>query len=661
MAWIKNKKWSSLGFVLAVGLVLLVLSWGSFSHQFLSDDFEWVHEARVNVEQGTWFQPFQGSIGGDFYRPLVVLGFEVDYALFGFNPTGYYIHQFLFHFLLVFLVVCLVYLLFKRRRLAYLTGLVFALWPAQHEVVSWLSGRPDLYAATFSMLALVLWVYTLQRSGKKKWIAFGCSFFAAAAAYVSKEQSAVLPGLMALILILVVKKNSFRVYGKAVWLLALHLVLLVGAILLRGHILGDIVGGYSSSGDYLATTFTLDNVARPFISWMYIVNWGYLSAEFSGAFMRAAHALFVLGVRLWYVVALMVLGGGLLLWRKQKHASSTLLYVLGIIWSLIAFIPVYTLSSSINESLGNTRFLFFSSIGYAMVIAALLTWIFDVCKIRKTIPYITAAAVCVVLAGLWHINAVPWQSASDRVADVMDAMRVQHNEITRHHPTDLIVGDLPTAVYNAYAFYRLHSIKEAAYIAGYTTETVNQYGSVKPWPGPFCDRSNASAIQAIFWDGSVKKFTEISDATLKKLSKPQDAITWDFTSLDAQNDWEVKGAPAQWTIEGLEFINDGSAYVVAKNWPAVFLGAFRYVNITFDVLSSSKSYGSRTLTMQWSSNGVYTHDTTIEYPVKDASTIQLKIQACSYSNWMLSDQVSSFRFRPLAKGTVVVRQVTLVP
>ena len=92
-----------------------------------------------------------------YFRPLIVLSFALDYAVWNGNPTGFHVTNLLFHLL----NTVLVYAWVKRRTEGPLAALAmaagFGLHPRLTEAVSWISGRTDVLATSFVLLALVTW------------------------------------------------------------------------------------------------------------------------------------------------------------------------------------------------------------------------------------------------------------------------------------------------------------------------------------------------------------------------------------------------------------------------------------------------------------------------------------------------------------------------
>lgn len=106
--------------------------------------------------------PFWSGDGGAnsseaYFRPLIVLSFSLDYALWNGNPTGFHVTNLLAHLL----NTALVYVWVRRRTqgpaAALLMAGAFGLHPRLTEAVSWISGRTDVFATSFVLLALVTW------------------------------------------------------------------------------------------------------------------------------------------------------------------------------------------------------------------------------------------------------------------------------------------------------------------------------------------------------------------------------------------------------------------------------------------------------------------------------------------------------------------------
>jgi protein O-mannosyl-transferase len=174
-----------------IGLLLLIAFAGSLPFLaalfggFQSDDFQLLLAVREGGPFGLWSGP-----GTGFLRPLVSLSLWLDHAVWGLRPFGYHLTNFLVHVGNAALVGVLVDRLRRRWALpAYAPGLaagLFALLPAHAEAICWVSGRTDLLAAFWALIAAVLAL------GERRW-QHAAAVLAFALALLTKESALMLP------------------------------------------------------------------------------------------------------------------------------------------------------------------------------------------------------------------------------------------------------------------------------------------------------------------------------------------------------------------------------------------------------------------------------------------------------------------------------------
>lgn len=102
------------------------------------------------------------------YYPMVFTSYLLEGALHGGRAWGYHLTNNLLHALNSMLVFWWVKLLFERRSLAWLAGMVFALHPIHVESVAWVTERKDVLSGFFFLLSLIgyeCW----RRGGKGRW------------------------------------------------------------------------------------------------------------------------------------------------------------------------------------------------------------------------------------------------------------------------------------------------------------------------------------------------------------------------------------------------------------------------------------------------------------------------------------------------------------
>lgn len=132
----------------------------------------------------------------NYYRPLIMVSFSWDYALYKENPRGYHLTNAIIHGLCSALVALLAWLLLQSPYAAVMAGALFALHPAHPEAVAFISSRTDLLATFFSLLALI----AIAKRTEKGWgpILWAPLFFFLA--LLSKETAVVVLIPMAILL-----------------------------------------------------------------------------------------------------------------------------------------------------------------------------------------------------------------------------------------------------------------------------------------------------------------------------------------------------------------------------------------------------------------------------------------------------------------------------
>jgi hypothetical protein len=94
---------------------------------------------------------------GAYYRPLVMLSFHADRALWGDRAAGHHLTNLAAHAATSVLVGELATAVGLAPGPALIAALAFAAHPAQTDAVSYVSGRTDILCALFMLIALLLW------------------------------------------------------------------------------------------------------------------------------------------------------------------------------------------------------------------------------------------------------------------------------------------------------------------------------------------------------------------------------------------------------------------------------------------------------------------------------------------------------------------------
>ena len=90
----------------------------------------------------------------NFYRPLQVASYVVDYSLWGLNPAGYHLTNILLHVGVAIALFYFLNLLFGSQKISLAASLLYAVHPAHTQAVSYILGRADILCALFLLLGM---------------------------------------------------------------------------------------------------------------------------------------------------------------------------------------------------------------------------------------------------------------------------------------------------------------------------------------------------------------------------------------------------------------------------------------------------------------------------------------------------------------------------
>ncbi len=203
----------------AVGLLLsavLCVYWPGLSGGYLFDDYPVIFKnSQIQIVGLDWSsikQALNGFSYGEYGRPLATLSFALNYLADGVNPWGYKLVGLVIHVLNTFIVWRLLSLLVRLPAsgivgdradwFAFACASLWALHPLQVSSVLYVVQRMEVFATTFVLVALLLYV----KAREKQRLGEGCGWWfmffsgvSVAVGMLSKE-TAVLAALYALCL-----------------------------------------------------------------------------------------------------------------------------------------------------------------------------------------------------------------------------------------------------------------------------------------------------------------------------------------------------------------------------------------------------------------------------------------------------------------------------
>ena len=355
-----------------IGLLSSLVYAGTLGFQFVYDDLGQIAE---NPALRSWrfvSQYFKSDVwaGLDtssyYYRPLNLLWFRLNYALFGLNPIGWHGTSIAIHALATVLVFRLVERLLADRATAVLAALIFGLHPIHVQSVAWVSGSADPLVAIFIIAGFLAYL-NFRHSGRKRWLA--SSLLAYACAVLTKEPGIVLPAIIFVYECLQPTDNTAprsaydRVKRAGVAVLP-YAAVIIAYFIARIHALRAFAPASSQIG-ILEMILTW-----PAILWLYtkhlFLPWEYSLFYDIPPVQRMFSVQFLVPVGLLLVAVLAIAA----LSRVLKLPAATIWTAAT--WFLVPLLPALYLPAVAPEIYGQDRYLYLSTAGFAMLLATLV-------------------------------------------------------------------------------------------------------------------------------------------------------------------------------------------------------------------------------------------------------------------------------------------------
>jgi Tfp pilus assembly protein PilF len=302
---------------------------------------------------------FWAEVGeaSQYYRPLVTLTFFLDMQVWGLHPFGFHLTNVLAH-----AAVTVAVLVLARRTVGgglapTICALAFALHPLHTESVSFVSGRTDVIATLFFLLALL--AYDRARD-QERWGPAAWSLAAYLLALLAKEVAITLPVVLILWDRLV--RGDLRDL-RVVWRGAARYVAycaVAGLYLgLRIFALGGLVDSSTGTwGSLLTRPLTALKIAASY-AWITVVPYP------GNSFYAIVPETVPPGLTWWVAVAGLVAALGATAWAVRQAAAPGF----GALWFWITLAPsVVANLLPLPNTIMAERFLYLPTVGFCLVL-----------------------------------------------------------------------------------------------------------------------------------------------------------------------------------------------------------------------------------------------------------------------------------------------------
>lgn len=350
--------------ILFIALIIVITFSGSLKNDFAWDDKYLIID---NAYVKSWeylpeiftTQLYEGSQKhSNFYRPIQLLSFTIDYSIWGLNPFGYHLVNLFLHIFNSVLVYLILIAISASSGLALLTAILFGVSPAISGITYYISARSDLLMATFIFLSFLFYIKYAENKTKPLYILSVISF---ALALISKEMAVMLLMLLAMQIFISGKKTKRR------WRLLLPYMIILAF--------------------YIATRLSILNFARgynPLIDFNYpagIPLWRRIMTDFKIILVYLRILLLPYGLHMdWFIKpvktifqtdlisCIALLSFLIFIVRKASRINNLVLF--GASWFLLSLLPVlniYPISVFFGEG-----WLYVPSVGIFVIFSIIL-------------------------------------------------------------------------------------------------------------------------------------------------------------------------------------------------------------------------------------------------------------------------------------------------
>jgi tetratricopeptide (TPR) repeat protein len=438
---------TTIAWALAVGVTAIVCYVNAVGNEFVLDDTRLIRDnlrirALANVPHLLASSYWDLSGPQALYRPLVLVSYAVNYAIHGLSPSGYTAVNIALHAAVSVLLFALVRAIGGTLFAAGVAGIAFAVHPVHTEAVAGISGRPELLAAVFYLLAMHLHRRAAAGGARAAYRAGTLACFACA--LLSKESA------MTLILILPVMdalcstegadaplarprarlaRDYLPLLGVAVGYLMMRRAVLGGITIAEGAIapldnplvaittapLGERVG--ATAAQAVMTAFAVIAEYARLLTWPALLSPDYSYNQIP-LVTTALDIRFVVGLAL----CTACIGGVVMLWRRSPLAAFGLAF-LALTFSIVSNF-VITIGTICAE-----RLMYLPSAGALVAAAMGAEWLTGNRPVRRRVV-VGMVAVLILLGASrtwtrnrdWHSEDTLWSAA---VTAAPNSARVQ--------------------------------------------------------------------------------------------------------------------------------------------------------------------------------------------------------------------------------------------
>ena len=405
-------------FIFVILIAGLVAYSNIYKNQFLWDD-------EFMMQRNTFLQSFSNipkiftvsSSGGsghldNLYRPMQVVSYLFTFQIGGLNPLPFHILNILIHLSNAVLIFFLIKKIFKKDILAFFTSLLWVVHPIHTEAVTYMSGTPDPLITFFALMSFILYI-KFRESSKLHYILLSALSFVFA--LFSKETIVIFPGLLVIYEFINAEKRfsfkNLKSHLKNYYCTFIFLGISIIYFIMRLTVLkfGDTLNFYTTANVYSSSLyFRILTFMASLLAYYYLLffpanlhmerNFPIFIDFFNWQIFLSLAILLALGFILYTYL------------RKSEITQAGKIITFGILWFFISFIPmsgIIPVNSILLE-----HWLYFPSIGFFLLVAFLLTLLFENKKYR-TLSISLVVVIVIILLSITLARNKDWNNPVD--------------------------------------------------------------------------------------------------------------------------------------------------------------------------------------------------------------------------------------------------------
>jgi protein O-mannosyl-transferase len=368
--------------VLALVVVSLAVYGNALRNGFVADDDLQIlrngfvtdsHSIAEYFATDAW--GFAGAHLSNYYRPLQLMVYATEYALYGDRAWAWHLVNLCAN---AGAIVAAYFLLLSLAdwEIAFWACLLFALHPMHVEAVVWVAALPDLICGLLLFLALLAYHLGRSRGGERAWLMFSVSALAFFAALLTKETALLFP----LVII------SFEYFYRRrpllqLWRVWASFLAFAAALAIYFALRWRALGAFApSAAPYLRLRPLQLAIAVPVVLARYVSKL-LLPLHFN--FFYFTRPIVTINLVSAAAILLLVLLVALPFALREKAP----LLAFGVAWFLLTIAPALDINA-VGENYFTERYLYIPSLGFA--ICAAWIWLWVIRKVRSR-PALAAA------------------------------------------------------------------------------------------------------------------------------------------------------------------------------------------------------------------------------------------------------------------------------